>query len=75
MWTSELETTHYLATTDTIHDCISGAATWVENRKALREVASDFTKQDKLLVCPTHIQPFGKISSSRIGDVRYRKAA
>jgi uncharacterized protein YjaG (DUF416 family) len=63
LWTSELEAIHYLAKADSIHDCISGAITWVENRKALRNIAFDFTAQDELMVCPTLIPPLARSHS------------
>jgi len=50
--TSELETTDSFAMTNTIEDCIRGATNWAEHRQNLRDIASEFTTNEKLLVCP-----------------------
>ena len=62
LWISDLEALNHFANTETIHTCIEGANLWADNRKKLREAASEFTADDWLLVCtncyPTPSRPY-----------------
>src|SRR5882757_3195049 len=52
--TSELETMNYPATTtDGIQGCLKSVNTWAEDRQKFRDIASDLTSTDKLLVRPS----------------------
>ena len=73
MLTSDLEATHYFATTADIHSCIRDAGTWVENRTQLRKIATEFTTKEKLVVCAYPRSTVSEVSPATIGNVRRKE--